>query len=176
MQLNENLNTHDGIYGHVIIRDNNDNIIVDKDNMILKAGKQFIAAYILKNINALGGTNNNFANSSDFTNYSSYNKQILGVKFYKSDSVNYTDNSILTNSIEKLNESIAYEFGASSSKYFLKLSLTVSSDNSITVNSCSIYIGDGTNNNTEELFSKIRFDDIILQQNNSFKLDYYIYI
>jgi len=39
MQLNENLNTHDGIYGHVIIRDNNDNIIVDKDNMILKAGK-----------------------------------------------------------------------------------------------------------------------------------------
>ena len=184
MNTSENLRLHDGIRGHVIIRDKENNILVDKDNMILQAGKEFIISKLLSTLNGSKSI-------TGFNNLSSINGyEISGLEFYYNAAEVAYNNSVSlipadtgtrttdTRAIKKANTDLTYTLETDTNNNFsLKISTIISFDNdgvdSITkINSCSVLL---ENSGTKKLFSRVRFDDIILYSDSSFHLDYYIY-
>lgn len=150
--------SHSKIRGFVVIRDADGKIIVKKENMIVKSGRQLIlnaitgvAAFDMRNLIMM------FSENSDFTEEDTvYNE------CYFDDKINVAKKTKETNPVIDTTEC------------FIKFKAYVTSDEDKSLNSMGLCL-ENSEDNAKTLFSRVVFNTIKLSANSKLELTYYIY-
>lgn len=186
-ELKEFFEASDGIVnGFVVITDKTiGKIILQKKNMILKDGKDALLAKFLLNTEILNNANIDETLSGNLNDLSSFLLK-EAIFYYNDNEVSYTDNQSLL-FLDNINQ-LSFELEkqdlyltTENNHTCLKIVFDITLDNtsgtevvdSKTVNSLSLVMTDESNN--KKLFSRIRFDPIILTPENKMTIQYYVY-
>lgn len=158
INLNEKVSVADTkkyVKGHIIVKDKDGNVIIDMDNMIVETGRKFLLSKCF-------GT-------ADYADYNiskifyGEGSEMTTPNFTKDNLVNSQYISLITNDIEHNFDNL-----------YVKITntLTYTGQNK-TLTEIGLIISNGT---TEELFSRVVHDPIVLNnKNNEYTVNYYIY-
>lgn len=158
INLNEKVSVADTkkyVKGHIIVKDKDGNVIIDMDNMIVEKGRKFLLSKCFGTADYAG-----YNISKIFYGEGS---EMTTPKFAKDNLVNPQYISLTTNDIE-------YNFD----NLYVKITNTLTyTDQNKTLTEIGLIISNGT---TEELFSRVVHDPIVLNnKNNEYTVNYYIY-
>lgn len=158
INLNEKVSVTDTkkyVKGHIIVKDKDGNVIIDMDNMIVEKGRKFLLSKCFGTADYAG-----YNISKIFYGEGS---EMTTPKFAKDNLVNPQYISLTTNDIE-------YNFD----NLYVKITNTLTyTDQNKTLTEIGLIISNGT---TEELFSRVVHDPIVLNnKNNEYTVNYYIY-
>lgn len=150
--------------GHVIIKNENGEIIVDKDNMILNYGSEILYKLFLSNICKQTG------NDVD---------GILKIAFLTSGAVSANDSDTID--LNNVKNAKILKIGDDNTRiepnikdYSIKFCIQLKTDGSeFSFNSLGLVLEE---NSISKLFTRIAFDNTYLSaENSSFNIDYYLY-
>lgn len=158
INLNEKVSVTDTkkyVKGHIIVKDKDGNVIIDMDNMIVEKGRKFLLSKCFGTADYAG-----YKISKIFYGEGS---EMTTPKFAKDNLVNPQYISLTTNDIE-------YNFD----NLYVKITNTLTyTEQNKTLTEIGLIISNGT---TEELFSRVVHDPIVLNnKNNEYTVNYYIY-
>lgn len=158
INLNEKVSVTDTkkyVKGHIIVKDKDGNVIIDMDNMIVEKGRKFLLSKCFGTADYAG-----YNISKIFYGEGS---EMTTPKFAKDNLVNPQYISLTTNDIE-------YNFD----NLYVKITNTLTyAEQNKTLTEIGLIISNGT---TEELFSRVVHDPIVLNnKNNEYTVNYYIY-
>lgn len=158
INLNEKVSVTDTkkyVKGHIIVKDKDGNVIIDMDNMIVEKGRKFLLSKCFGTADYAG-----YNISKIFYGEGS---EMTTPKFAKDNLVNPQYISLTTNDIE-------YNFD----NLYVKITNTLTyTEQNKTLTEIGLIISNGT---TEELFSRVVHDPIVLNnKNNEYTVNYYIY-
>ena len=158
INLNEKVSVADTkkyVKGHIIVKDKDGNVIIDMDNMIVEKGRKFLLSKCF-------GTAD-YAGYNISKRFYGEGSEMTTPKFAKDNLVNPQDISVTTNDIE-------YNFD----NLYVKITNTLTyTEQNKTLTEIGLIISNGT---TEELFSRVVHDPIVLNnKNNEYTVNYYIY-
>lgn len=158
INLNEKVSVADTkkyVKGHIIVKDKDGNVIIDMDNMIVEKGRKFLLSKCFGTADYAG-----YNISKIFYGEGS---EMTTPKFAKDNLVNPQYISLTTNDIE-------YNFD----NLYVKITNTLTyTEQNKTLTEIGLIISNGT---TEELFSRVVHDPIVLNnKNNEYTVNYYIY-
>lgn len=156
INLNEKVSVADTkkyVKGHIIVKDKDGNVIIDKDNMIVETGRKYLlskcfgtAEYEGYSISKIFYGEGSDMTTPDFTKAKLINPQYVELK---------------SGDIENKN-------------LYVKITNTLTyTEQNKTLTEIGLMISNGT---TEELFSRVVHDPIVLNnKNNKYTVNYYIY-
>lgn len=158
INLNEKVSVTDTkkyVKGHIIVKDKDGNVIIDMDNMIVEKGRKFLLSKCFGTADYAG-----YNISKIFYGEGS---EMTTPKFAKDNLVNPQYISLTTNDIEHNFDNL-----------YVKITNTLTyTDQNKTLTEIGLIISNGT---TEELFSRVVHDPIVLNnKNNEYTVNYYIY-
>lgn len=158
INLNEKVSVADTkkyVKGHIIVKDKDGNVIIDMDNMIVETGRKFLLSKCFGTADYAG-----YNISKIFYGEGS---EMTTPKFAKDNLVNPQYISLTTNDIEHNFDNL-----------YVKITNTLAyTDQNKTLTEIGLIISNGT---TEELFSRVVHDPIVLNnKNNEYTVNYYIY-
>lgn len=164
INLNEKVSVADTkkyVKGHIIVKDKDGNVIIDMDNMIVETGRKFLLSKCFGTADFEGYSISKifYGEGSDmttpnFTKEKLVNPQYADIIFKKTEATPNVD--------------VEY------SDFYVKINkvLTYTGQNK-TLTEIGLIISNGT---TEELFSRVVHDPIVLNNKNSeYTVNYYIY-
>lgn len=163
INLNEKVSVADTkkyVKGHIIVKDKDGNVIIDMDNMIVETGRKFLlskcfgtADYAGYNISKIFYGEGSKMTTPDFTATADDPKKphIINPQY-----------------VELKSGDIEYK------NLYVKITNTLTyTDQNKTLTEIGLIISNGT---TEELFSRVVHDPIVLNnKNNEYTVNYYIY-
>ena len=158
INLNEKVSVADTkkyVKGHIIVKDKDGNVIIDMDNMIVEKGRKFLLSKCFGTADYAG-----YNISKIFYGEGS---EMTTPNFTKDNLVNPQYISLTTNDIEHNFDNL-----------YVKITNTLTYTNqNKTLTEIGLIISNGT---TEELFSRVVHDPIVLNnKNNEYTVNYYIY-
>lgn len=157
INLNEKVSVNDTkkyVKGHIIVKDKDGNVIIDMDNMIVETGRKFLLSKCF-------GVDDKYKNSSISKIFYGEGFEMTTPNFTKTDLVNPQYVNLISDDIEYNNLYVK-----------IKNTLTYTGQNK-TLTEIGLVISNGT---TEELFSRVVHDPIVLNnKNNEYTVNYYIY-
>lgn len=156
--------------GYVVISDKDGNIIREGHNMVLLNGKKIIASKLSSIFNSLLTTQD----KEDFSNYE-ITKLILSENADETIfNNNYSTDKIADFLLSTINTSIN-NVENSNGHFSFKISVEYKGESSDNVKTASSICLIATNGTTEKIFSRIRFDSVVLNAESDFNISYYLY-
>jgi len=172
MKIYERSNINDSkIKGIVVIKDNNGKIIIKKENMIVKNGREFIRDKFALNA-GIGNFSTNYTGT--YTSYS-----LSHIAFGASDVITqYTMTSLISESFRTVLSSANVAKGTT--EPYLKFTASLDRTNQstgYTLREIGLIIKTDPSNNNETglLFYRVVFDPIPIAAGEKYEVEYYIY-